>query len=62
MPEPSTIILIGSGLLGIAGFRVRRKRPGHFPAKGTWVTRWKHSRIRSRQEKGALPEDMREGS
>jgi len=62
MPEPSTIILIGSGLLGIAGFRVRRKRSGHPAEKGISVTRWKHPRFRFRQEKETLPEDMREGS
>ncbi|MBN2298972.1 MAG: PEP-CTERM sorting domain-containing protein [Deltaproteobacteria bacterium] len=42
MPEPSTIILIGSGLLGLAGFRLRRKKPGHSSAKRIFVTRWKH--------------------
>ncbi|HHO75111.1 MAG TPA: PEP-CTERM sorting domain-containing protein, partial [Deltaproteobacteria bacterium] len=42
VPEPSTIILIGSGLLGLAGFKVRRKKARGVQARKTGLIKWKH--------------------
>jgi len=62
VPEPSTIILIGSGLLGLAGFKVRKKKAGRSSAKGIFVTRWKHPFISTQQKKESKSPDEREMS